>query len=121
MRSISDLAAANEAGIIDSIVASVIERQKKQHKPGTVARRFLHGKSLGVANAIFTVNELPEILRVGLFAHPAEYRAVVRFSNGIFGADAWDIVPNVRGMAVKLYGVPGKKLCRVRKGPERWI
>ncbi len=100
----------NEEAIISEMVRLMIERQEKRHKAGTVAKRFLHGKSLGVANAIFTINELPSELSVGLFSYPKEYRAVVRFSNGTFSPDMYDIVGNVRGLAVKLFGVPGKKL-----------
>jgi len=110
---INDPVAFNEEAIIEAMVAAMLAQQEKRQKsgePGAPARRHLHGKSLGTVNAIFSVYELPEELRVGLFAYPKDYRATVRFSNGAFKEKAWDILPNVRGMAVKLLDVPGPKL-----------
>jgi hypothetical protein len=71
--------------------------------------RALHAKGhLGV-HASFEVLEAPPDYKAGLFARPASYRALVRFSNGA-GAHQPDKAPDVRGFAVKLLGVPGKKL-----------
>lgn len=72
--------------------------------------RGLHAKANVIARATFEVKEnLDEHLRVGPFASAKKYDAVVRFSNGgpIVQADK---KPDVRGMAVKLIGVGGKKL-----------
>jgi hypothetical protein len=44
-----------------------------------------------------------------MFAEPATYRALVRFSNGA-GRRGSDARPDVRGLAVKVFGVGGKKL-----------
>lgn len=107
---INDPVGFNEEAIINSVVANMIAKREKAHRPGVPARRFLHGKSLGFANAVFTVNELPEELRLGFFAYPKDYRAVVRFSNGGLSEKAWDVIPNVRGMAVKIFDVPGPKM-----------
>lgn len=107
---INDPIGFNEESIINAMVAAMITQQEKRHKAGTLARRFLHGKSLGFAKAVFTVNELPEELRVGLFAYPKDYRAAVRFSNGSFSEKAWDAMPNVRGIGVKIFDVPGPKM-----------
>jgi len=55
------------------------------------------------------LGNLPESYAAGFFARPGSYRAYVRFSNGshiqgsVRSAD-------VRGLAVKVLGVPGKKL-----------
>ena len=54
-------------------------------------------------------HHLDEPLRVGLFASAKKYDAVVRFSNGGPTALA-DKKPDVRGLAVKLIGVGGKKI-----------
>lgn len=110
MKIVEDAVDPNEGRITDEMVQKMLEHQIKRHKVGTVAKRFLHGKSLGTVNAIFSINELPKELQVGLFAYQKEYRAVVRFSNGTFSAKTPDILPNVRGMAVKLLEVPGRKL-----------
>lgn len=102
---------AQEQSMIDAIKAAIIEKQKKGHKKGQTARRALHPKSHGTYEATFTVRRnLPPELRVGLFAKPASYDALVRFSNGGLGPDSPDWLPNVRGAAVKLLGVPGAKL-----------
>jgi hypothetical protein len=72
--------------------------------------RALHAKpNLGVVGAFTVLPDLPEHARVGLFAAPATYGAYVRFSNGASARQA-DGKPDVRGVALKLLGVPGKKL-----------
>ncbi|MBX9696223.1 MAG: hypothetical protein K2Z81_27790, partial [Cyanobacteria bacterium] len=43
-------------------------------------------------------------------AKPASYEGVMRFSNGAFGATGRDILPNIHGAALKLYGVDGQKM-----------
>lgn len=70
-------------------------------------------------------DQLPDELRHGIFATPAVYACWVRFSNGTAGTRGPDgrmvflpdatregeqtrIVPDVRGMAIKLLGVPGQ-------------
>jgi hypothetical protein len=53
--------------------------------------------------------DLPEAARVALFARPATYKAYVRFSNGS-GARQSDHKGDVRGVAIKVVGVAGKKI-----------
>jgi hypothetical protein len=53
--------------------------------------------------------DVPAELRLGMFAAPATYRALVRFSNGAAKRQR-DAKPDVRGIAVKVLGVPGTKL-----------
>lgn len=72
--------------------------------------RALHAKGMPGVEAVFTVHaDLPDIARVGLFAQPGSFRAFVRFSNGS-GAHQNDRKPDIRGIAVKLTGVTGRKL-----------
>jgi catalase len=78
--------------------------------------RAVHPKDHGCVKATFEVSaELPEALRVGVFAKPGrKYDAWIRFSNAaaLVGPD---VVPGLpagarngsRGMAVKLLGVDG--------------
>ncbi|MDR3612645.1 MAG: hypothetical protein P4L53_03710 [Candidatus Obscuribacterales bacterium] len=100
----------NEAAMIKAVVDATIADQEKNHKPGEVARRAVHTKSHGTVDAEFTVHGgLDAISPVGLFATPATYKAKVRFSNGSPGITK-DILPNDRGVAIELSGVPGKKL-----------
>jgi hypothetical protein len=53
--------------------------------------------------------DLPEHAKVGLFAAPKTWRAYVRFSNGS-SAHQPDRTPDVRGIAIKVLDVPGRKL-----------
>ena len=77
---------------------------------GRAPDRGLHAKGNAVALAeLETLPDLPPHASVGIFASPAKYRAYVRYSNGS-GARAKDAKPDVRGLAVKIVGVPGKKL-----------
>ncbi len=72
--------------------------------------RALHAKGHGVFEATLEIADgLPEHARHGLFAKPARYEALVRFSNGS-GKRQADKVGDVRGIAVKVLGVPGKKV-----------
>ncbi len=72
--------------------------------------RALHRKGhLGARASFEVLPDLPAPFAAGLFATPATYRAYVRFSNGAFAHNA-DTKPDVRGIAVKVLGVTGKKL-----------
>jgi len=77
---------------------------------GGAAGRALHLKGQGGLAAEFTVlPDLPAHARQGLFAEPKTYRAFVRYSNGA-GVRQPDGKPDVRGVAIKVLGVPGRKL-----------
>ena len=78
--------------------------------PTGIMRRDAHPKMHGVVKAEFTVEpELPPELRIGIFAEASTYQAWIRFSNqdGTIQADK---ARDIRGMAIKLMGVPGDKL-----------
>jgi hypothetical protein len=73
-------------------------------------KRGLHAKQhAGVRARLEVLPDLPEHVRIGPFAEAKTYEAYVRFSNGS-GAVASDEKPDLRGLAVKVLGVPGKKL-----------
>ncbi len=83
---------------------------QKKNAHGAHVHRALHAKGPPGLQANFTVlGNLPEHARVGLFAAPATYLAYVRFSNGSAGHKP-DRKPDVRGIAIKLVGVKGRKL-----------
>ncbi|MER9631007.1 hypothetical protein [Mesorhizobium sp. M0296] len=70
--------------------------------------RGQHAKMHGCVEAIFRVrSDVPEALKVGLFATPKQYAAAVRFSNG---AQRDDRKPDIHGMAIKLFDVHGAKV-----------
>lgn len=78
--------------------------------PTGIMRRDAHPKMHGVVKAEFSVEaDLPAELRVGIFAEARTYQAWIRFSNqdGTIQADK---ARDIRGMAIKLMGVPGDKL-----------
>ncbi len=84
-------------------------QRRRAAKTGKV-QRALHAKGLaGLEGEVTVLPGLPEYARVGLFASPASYRAYVRFSSGS-GLLQHDKKPDVRGVALKLLGVPGKKI-----------
>jgi hypothetical protein len=72
------------------------------------AGRALHRKQLTAAHGILEVLDgLPGYARHGLFARPHDYDVWVRLSNG--GLDhAADRVPDVRGFAMRVFGVQGE-------------
>ena len=100
-----------EKKLISEMVDAVIAKQIKEYQAGAVAKRDVHTKSHGTFKARFRVmNDIPAELKVGIFAKGGEYDALVRFSNGAGSADFHDALPNVRGVAIKLHGVDGKKV-----------
>lgn len=83
----------------------LIERHVREAARGGVARRDAHAKGHGCVRAEFQVlGNLPAELRVGFFAHPHRYPALIRFSNGA-SVMAADKQGDSRGMAIKLLDV----------------
>lgn len=77
---------------------------------GHVQQRDVHTKMHGLLRAEFIVEpKLPPELQVGLFAKPATYKAWVRYSNSANKIDK-DCVGDIRGMGIKVMGVPGRKV-----------
>ncbi|HEY8072483.1 MAG TPA: hypothetical protein VIF62_00190 [Labilithrix sp.] len=86
------------------------ERLQDLRATSGVRMRALHAKSHGGFEASFEVlGDLPEHARHGLFAKPARYEALVRYSNGA-GALRSDRAGDVRAMSIKVLGVDGKKV-----------
>ena len=72
--------------------------------------RALHVKANSGVEAEFEVlADVPDEAKLGMFATPKRYRALARFSNGA-GRRQSDRKLDVRGLAVKVFGVDGKKL-----------
>jgi len=73
-------------------------------------RRDVHAKTHGCVKATFHVLEnLDPKYRQGIFANPGEYEAWIRYSSGNTLV-LKDSIKDARGMAIKLMGVPGRKL-----------
>jgi hypothetical protein len=77
-----------------------------------IRRRGQHPKQHGCVRATFQVlANSPTHYKVGLFAKPASYQALIRFSNG---PQEDDRQPGPQGMAIKLIGVPGRKILEAQ-------
>lgn len=103
----------NEAALIEQILAISKFSMKQQPHPPTL--RDQHPKSHGYLQSEFIIEEnIPDELKVGIFALPKTYSAWIRFSNGGSDRDKItneflpDTAGDVRGMAVKLMGVEGE-------------
>ena len=88
-------------------VADRVAAMQARYAPRNRAiRRALHTKTIAAAAGYLVVSDnVPAELRAGLFARPARHAAIVRFSSG----QSWerpDWVPDVRGMAVRISGLP---------------
>jgi len=93
--------------------AKVQERKSQRWGQG----RALHRKQLAAAHGTLEVLDgLPEFARQGLFARPGDHEAWVRLSNG--GLDrASDRTPDIRGFALRVFGVDGPSA--LGNGPAR--
>ena len=90
--------------------AEQLREMQRKNAHGGPASRALHAKGqLGLSAEFTVLPDLPEHARVGPFAQPGKYRAYVRYSNGS-GRRQHDAKADVRGIAVKLVGVAGKKI-----------
>jgi hypothetical protein len=90
--------------------------QTMQHITRTMAARYrhayrpVHAKSHGVlVGSLQILGGLPKPLAQGLFANPATYGTVLRFSTNP-GDMLADSVSSPRGLAVKVLNVPGEML-----------
>jgi len=95
-----------EAEAIAAILANIQASVTADAKATGVARRDAHPKMHGCVEAHFQILEnLPSALRIGLFATPRTYSALIRFSNGA-AKPRPDWLGDGRGMAIKLLDVP---------------
>jgi len=99
-----------EAARFDTYAAQLAAMQRARAVRAGKTDRALHAKAnVGLTASFEVLADLPADSKHGLFATPATYQAVVRYSNGA-GRRQPDAKPDVRGIAVKLLGVPGTKL-----------
>jgi hypothetical protein len=103
-----EVIAEGEAAELERLAARLRATQRARAEKG----RALHLKQhAGVRATLHTFADLPAWARVGIFASAGEYAGYMRFSNGSAG-HAPDRAPDVRGIALKVVGVPRKKLIR---------
>jgi hypothetical protein len=102
----------SERPIADELSVAIEESLRKQYAPGS-ARRDAHPKAHGCVKAeVQVLDELPDGLAKGIFVPGKTYQAWIRFSNGSSDPTRADIKRDARGMAIKVLGVPGKKLLK---------
>jgi hypothetical protein len=99
---------------IEEIAALTIRLLERRYPAPNSILRAVHPKSHGCLHAQFEVlKDLAKEHQVGLFSHPgAAYDAVVRFSNAdtFVRADLRGGENGSRGMAIKIFDVPGAVL-----------
>lgn len=77
-------------------------------------KRGQHFKMNACLDATFKVHEdLPKELKVGLFAQPKSYKAIIRASNG---GETDDRNPDAHGFAIKVLGVKGDQALKELAG-----
>ncbi|MFZ2649311.1 MAG: catalase family protein [Burkholderiaceae bacterium] len=104
----------DESTWVKGLVARFKDEAIKNH-PSGVMHRGAHAKPHGLVKAEFTVQAgLAPLWRVGIFKEPKTYQAWIRFSNSE-GKRQPDKKRDVRGMAIKLLGVPGEKILEQEK------
>lgn len=99
-------------------LAARLQAKIIRDNPTGIMRRDAHPKMHGVVKAEFIVEpDLPPDLQVGIFAEAHTYHAWIRFSNqdGIIQPDK---ARDIRGMAIKLMGVPGDKLLEAERDAQ---
>jgi hypothetical protein len=87
-----------------------VAKQDEGAKQKKTLRRGFHAKlHAGLMAEFHVLGDLPEYARYGVFREPRVFPAAVRFSNGEPSINN-DKHPEPRGIAIKLVGVPGRKL-----------
>ena len=107
--------ASEIAKIVDSVEETVKTSYEKEKQKRAV--RFAHAKSYGIVRASVEVKGglSPEYAQ-GIYAIPATYEAVIRFSNGLghLGPDA--MLGPIFGTGLKFFNVPGHSILEDDSG-----
>jgi hypothetical protein len=100
---------AGEPALFEDFARDIVAYQKKDADKDGPLRGFHAKIHAGLMAEFQVLAELPEQARHGVFAEPRTFPAVVRFSNGDSHINP-DTNHEPRGIAIKLIGVPGRKL-----------
>jgi len=99
-----------EDALFETYAQTLAAVQAKVAETSGTTHRALHAKKhVGLRADLEVLGDLPEHARHGLFATPKTYPCYVRLSNGD-PKNRNDKKPDVRGFAIKVVGVPGKKI-----------
>lgn len=100
----------DESKTIDELVEALLKISKITYQDGHHALRSVHAKSHALLSGELRVlTDLPAELAQGVFARPASFPVLLRFSSTP-GDVLDDSVSTPRGLAMKLVGVPGTRL-----------
>ncbi|MCH7313405.1 catalase family protein [Acinetobacter sp. ANC 3882] len=100
----------NENILAEQISEQIGQSIRQQYAAGH-ALRDAHPKAHGCVRAEFHVSKsLPSNLAKGIFIPDKTYSAWIRFSNASGDATKADYKKDAGGMAIKILGVPGKKI-----------
>jgi catalase len=95
------------------------KRLEEKHKLGR-PRRVFHTKTHAcLKGKLNLLEDRPESTRHGIFASGGKtsYNVLARFSNGV-GFEEHDLKPDVRGIALKIFGVDDSSADAVGQGPR---
>ncbi|MCX4094343.1 catalase family protein [Nocardia sp. alder85J] len=99
----------DEDEIIDKIVGVLRHNNERAYRIYKRGIRDAHAKSHGILRGELTVHAgLPKELAQGMFATPASYPVIARLSS-TSGAIRSDQLRGVRGLGIKVLGVPGPR------------
>lgn len=97
----------NEAQLANEMAEFIIKVSQARH-PSGIVKRFNQAKSLGCFDGQFIVNDdLPDSLKVGIFAQPNAYSATARFANA---STLDDSEKDLRGLSVRVSGIDGQAI-----------
>lgn len=100
----------DEDKTIQGLKETLAQIADKTYEDSGHAFRSVHLKSHGILRAELEVRaDLPPLLAQGMFAQPARYPVVMRFSTSP-GDELHDKVSTPRGLAIKVIGVNGERL-----------
>jgi hypothetical protein len=107
---------ASEIATIVNSVEQTVRASYEKEKQGR-AVRFAHAKSYGIVRASVKIGSglIPEYAQ-GIYAIPATYEAVIRFSNGLghLGPDV--MLGPIFGTGLKFFNVPGRSIIENETG-----
>ncbi len=96
---------------VQRVMAALEKLLQRSHAQSGHFRGDVHVKIHGCAVAQFQVlSALPAELAQGLFARARTYSAVVRFTNSASQLQS-DVLPDGRGLAIKVFDVEGEQLA----------
>lgn len=99
----------DEQALFQSFAEEIKKLQQKVAAGGTLERGFHNKIHAGLRAEFCVMPDRPEQTRYGVFSEQRTFPALVRFSNGDSFRNP-DSAKEPRGIAIKLIGVPGRKL-----------